>query len=63
MPLTTLIPQPSHMGLDQLLEYVKIINPRKTVINHMAVECDYDNINNLTPDNVYPAYDNMTIEF
>lgn len=63
MPLTTIIPQRSHMGLEQMLEYVKIINPRKTIINHMAVECDYDNVNKLTPDNVYPAYDNMTVEF
>ena len=63
MPLTTIIPQRSHMGLEQMLEYVKIINPRKTIVNHMAVECDYDNVNKLTPDNVYPAYDNMTVEF
>ena len=29
----------------------------------MAVECDYDNVNDLTPENVFPAFDNMVIEF
>lgn len=63
MPLTTIIEQTFHMGLDKLLEYVKVIKPRETIINHMAVECDYENVNKLTPDHVMPAYDNMIIEF
>ena len=66
MPLTVIQSKwekPYHMGLEKLLEYVNIIEPCKMVINHMAVECDYDNINNLTPENVLPAYDNMVVEF
>lgn len=63
MPLTTILPQTFHMGLDRLLAYVDMIKPHKTIINHMAVECDYDNVNKLTPANVFPAFDNMTIEF
>ncbi len=66
MPLTIIQSKwekPYHMGLEKLLEYVNIIEPCKMVINHMAVECDYDNVNNLTPENVLPAYDNMVVEF
>ena len=63
LPLTTIAPQPSHMGLEQVLKYVDTIKPQTTIINHMAVECDYDNINRLTPENVLPAYDNMVLEF
>lgn len=63
LPLTTLVPQPSHMGLEQVMSYIDMIKPQTAIINHMAVECDYDNINRLTPDNVFPAYDNMVIEF
>ena len=66
MPLTVIKSnwiKPYHMGLEKLLEYVNIIRPCKTIINHMASECDYDNVNNLTPENVYPAYDNMVVEF
>ena len=66
LPLTT-ISSPwqkcFHMGLDKVLEYVNLIKPQRVVINHMAVECDYDHINDLTPQNVFPAYDNMVIEF
>ncbi len=66
MPLTILKSQwakPYHMGLEKLLEYVNIIKPKKTIINHMAVECDYDVVNSLTPENAFPAYDNLVVEF
>lgn len=62
MPLTAIEPTKHHLGLDKLLEYVKIINPYQTIINHMAVECDYNHIEKITPENVHPAYDNMIIE-
>ena len=53
----------SHMGLDKVLEYVNLIKPEMAIINHMAAECDYDEINSLTPSNVFAAYDNMVIEY
>lgn len=62
LPLTTLTGQGTHMGLDKLLEYVNIIKPHHTIINHMATECDYDAVNALTPPDVTPAYDNMVID-
>ena len=52
-----------HMELDKLLEYVNLIKPERTIINHMAIECDYDELNQLTPENVFPSYDGMVIEF
>lgn len=63
MPLTSPKTITYHMGLDRVLEYINLIKPHKTIINHMAVECDYDQINELTPDDVLPAYDNMLVEF
>lgn len=53
----------SHMGLDKVLEYVNLIQPEKAILNHMASECDYDEISRLTPSNVLVAFDNMMIEF
>ena len=44
MPLTTPNGTKHHMGLDDLLKYVKKINPKRTLINHMATESDYQNI-------------------
>ena len=29
----------------------------------MASECDYDYVNEHTPDNVEPAYDNLVVEW
>ena len=66
MPLTILKSmweKPYHMGIEKLLEYVDIIKPQKAIVNHMASECDYDNVNSLTPENVFPAFDNMVVEF
>ena len=53
----------SHMGLDKVLEYVNLIKPERAIINHMAAECDYDEINSLTPANTFAAFDNMVIEY
>jgi len=53
----------SHMGLDKVLEYVNVIKPERAILNHMAAECDYDEISRLTPSNVFVAFDNMVVEY
>lgn len=63
MPLTTPYGQIQHAGLDELLGYLERFNPEKAIINHMASESDYDEINEATPGNVEAAYDNMVVEF
>lgn len=63
MPLTTPYGQIQHAGLDEVLGYIDRIKARHVVLNHMASECDYDEIMQMTPENVEPAYDGMTIEF
>ncbi|MBR1649228.1 MAG: MBL fold metallo-hydrolase [Alphaproteobacteria bacterium] len=62
VPLT--LPEGSefHAGLDDILSDIKRVHPQKAVINHMAAECDYEAIFNITPANVEPAYDNMEID-
>ena len=61
VPLTTPEGTEFHAGLDEILSDIKKINPEMAVINHMAAECDYDVIRNITPQNVEPAFDNMNI--
>ncbi len=61
-PLTTIKGEVQHASLDEVMEVVKRINPRKVVLNHLTNECDYDNVNALTPDYCEPAYDNLQIE-
>lgn len=63
IPLTTIKGEVQHASLVEVLEVIKKINPEKVIINHMTNECDYDEVDRLTPENVRPAYDNMIIEF
>lgn len=62
MPLTTPYGQKYHAGWNEVLAYIEKINPQKVIINHMASECDYAALQQSSPDNVIPAYDNMRIE-
>lgn len=63
MPLTIFEWHKHHVGLKEAMEYVEKICPERVVFNHMATECDYDNVNNNTPDFVEPAYDNLVVEW
>ena len=61
MPLTSPQATRFHAGLDDVLDYIEIISPKRAIINHMAVECDYKEIYSQCPKNVEPAYDNLEI--
>lgn len=63
IPLTNPIAQITHAGIETVLQYIDKIGAKRVIINHMAGECDYDEINKSTPENVQPAFDNMIIEF
>ena len=63
IPLTTPFEQRSHAGFDMVMHVIEKINPERVVINHMAAECDYNKINQQTPDFVMPAFDGMKIEW
>lgn len=63
IPLTTPFEQRAHAGFEMVMNVIKQINPEKAVINHMASECDYDEINQKTPNFVTPAFDGMKIEW
>ena len=53
-------PHPSHFNLNNVLELVKIIKPKKTILTNMNNEIDYKEIKKLLPRNVIPAYDGMS---
>ncbi len=62
MPLTILHGGRYHAGIDIILHYASQIKAKRVILTHMATECDYDKVMNLTPDNMEPAYDNMMIK-
>ena len=61
-PMTTMEGSEFHAGLDEILHDVKKLDCKQAVINHMAAECDYDEVRKSVPENVMPAYDNMVIK-
>ena len=54
-------PHPAHAGLDQILEFINYIKPKKTVFTHMTALLDEKQLKDKCPLNVMPGYDGMTI--
>ena len=55
-------PHPSHAGLEQILDYIKYIKPKKTIFTHMTALLDEEKLISKCPKNVLPAFDGMEIE-
>lgn len=51
---------PSHLSLEQSLEWIARLAPKHAVLTHMHTPLDYETVLNETPDHVEPAYDQMT---
>ena len=51
----------AHFNLNQVLELVKILLPRKTILTNMHSDLDYDQLKKKLPKNIIPGYDGMTI--
>ena len=55
-------PHPSHLSLDQTLEWIDKLKPKRAVLTHMHTPLDYQTVMDATPDHVVPAYDGLVIE-
>jgi len=51
----------SHFNLDQVLDLVQIISPKKTILTNMHSDLDYDHLKKKLPKNIVPGYDGMII--
>jgi len=51
----------AHFNLDQVLELVKILLPKKTILTNMHSDIDYDQLKKKLPKNIVPGYDGMTV--
>ena len=52
---------PAHFNLDQVLDLVKILLPKRTILTNMHSDLDYDQLKEKLPKNIVPGYDGMTI--
>ena len=51
----------AHFNLDQVLDLVKILLPKKTILTNMHSDLDYDQLKKKLPKNMVPGYDGMTV--
>jgi len=50
------------MDLDEIIELIKIISPKKAYLTHMSHNFDYFEIKNHLPENIFPAFDGLMVE-
>lgn len=53
---------PVHAGLDQILAWVRVLQPRRTVLTHLGDRMDYARISARLPDGVELGFDGMRLE-
>jgi len=52
---------PAHFNLNQVLDIVKILKPKKTILTNMHSDLDYDVLKKILPKNIMPGYDGMKV--
>ena len=53
-------PHPSHFNLEDVLNFVKIIKPKKTILTNLHNDIDYSEIKKKLTKNIIPAYDGLS---
>lgn len=54
-------PHRNHMNLDEALEFVERVQPKRTYLTHLSHDYDHDQTNASLPDGVQLAYDGLRI--
>lgn len=55
-------PHPSHFSLQETLEWIERLKPKKAILTNLHVDQDYETLAAQVPDNVCVAYDGMMLE-
>ena len=55
-------PHKVHASLDQVLEWVERLRPRRTIMTHMGTSMDYRTLLRELPPGIEPGYDGMVLE-
>ena len=54
---------PSHFNLDDVLKLNIFLNPKKMILTNLHTDLDYNNLLNILPNNIKPAYDGLSLNF
>ena len=52
---------PSHFNLEEVLELVSLLKPKKTILTNLHTDLDYAKLKKILPKKIIPAYDGMTL--
>src|SRR5271156_4306453 len=55
-------PHPSHFSLDDALEWIGRLKPRRAILTNLHTDLDYETLRARLPAHVTPAYDGMRVE-
>src|SRR5262245_21890367 len=55
-------PHPTHLCVDQTLELIEALKPRRAILTNLHSDLDYDELRGRLPPHVEPASDGLTIE-
>ena len=55
-------PHKTHAHFDKVMQWIKFLDPKKTILTHMNYEVDYDYIMSKVPENCVAAYDGLKIK-
>jgi phosphoribosyl 1,2-cyclic phosphate phosphodiesterase len=55
-------PHPSHFNLEQALEAIEMLRPRRTILTNLHVDLDYASLSKRLPKGIEPAFDGMRVE-
>ena len=51
----------AHFNLNQVLDLVKLLSPKKTILTNMHSDLDYNQLKKKLPKNIQPGFDGMTV--
>ena len=52
---------PSHMNLDESLDFINTVKPKRAILTNMHGDMDYQQVKSSLPDSVEPGYDGLQI--
>ncbi len=53
---------PSHFSLIEVLEFIKLVKPKKTILTNLHTDMDYKTLKKNLPRNIIPAYDGLKLK-
>ena len=52
-------PHPTHLNLEESLDFIKVIQPQRAILTNMHSDLDYDTLRRSLPSNIEPGYDGL----